>query len=161
MFWVNRFLVSFSKRPSFSLVFVLSLMYLEKSLLLPLISLVRWNSIRAFAFLTCSLAVWTMSLPIPPDYLSLLSPSVVFLFVFEFVQELLVQPCRHLGIFAWLSLFCDASFLSLKDVIQLLISFLGHLLLPMAHWKADLWRVQNLFSWSPRLWACPVPSLLL
>ena len=55
-------------------------------------SLVRFNSIRSLAFLTWSLAAQTISLY---SSLSLLPPSVGFLFVLEFVEELLVHPCNQ------------------------------------------------------------------
>ncbi|KAK4821027.1 hypothetical protein QYF61_012113 [Mycteria americana] len=61
-----------------------------------------------------SLSVTTQAIPCPPNHLSLLPPSVGFLFVFEFVQKLLVHPCRPPGIFARLPLCWDALLLSLE-----------------------------------------------
>lgn len=53
---------TFWRGTTFSLVFLLSLTYLQKVLLLlPLMSLSRFNSIRALPYLTLSLAAWTTS----------------------------------------------------------------------------------------------------
>ena len=52
-----------------------------------------------------------------PAYLSLFLPSVGFLFVLEFIQDLLVHPCRPPDVFAWVSFCWDAWLLSLEEVI--------------------------------------------
>lgn len=50
-------------------------------------------------------------------YQSLLVPSVGFLFLLEFVQELLVHPCRPPGVSAWPFLCWDALLLHLEEVV--------------------------------------------
>uniref|UniRef100_A0A8B9S2F8 Uncharacterized protein n=1 Tax=Apteryx owenii TaxID=8824 RepID=A0A8B9S2F8_APTOW len=57
--FVTRAPTPFSKGPTFSLVFLLLLMYLKKPFLLSLTSLARFNSKRALAFLVASLHTLT------------------------------------------------------------------------------------------------------
>lgn len=68
---VTRSPISFRRGSTFSLVFLLSPRYLQKVVSLPLMSLDKFNSIRAVAFLTWSLTAWTISLFLP-GYLFLL-----------------------------------------------------------------------------------------
>ena len=58
----NQFSCFLQRGPTFSLVFLLSLTYLRKLFLLPLMSLARFNSIRVLALLTSALAALTISL---------------------------------------------------------------------------------------------------
>lgn len=48
---------------------------------------------------------------------TLLTPSVGFLFVFVFIQDFLVHPFRPPGVFSWLSPFWDELIPSLEEVI--------------------------------------------
>lgn len=59
---LTRSPVSFWRGFTFSLVFLLSLMLLQKLFLLLLVPLARFNFIRALAFLTWSLTAWITSL---------------------------------------------------------------------------------------------------
>lgn len=75
---------SFKRGPTFSLVFLLSLRYLQKSFLLPLIFLVWLNSAAASAFLTWISGCLNSVSVFLPGYLSMLPSSVDFLFMFDF-----------------------------------------------------------------------------
>lgn len=70
--------------------------------LFALMSLVSFNSIKTSAYLTLFLAAQTVSLYFS-QAASLLPPSVCFLFVTEFVQELFIHPHRPLDIFCFIS----------------------------------------------------------
>lgn len=48
---------------------------------------------------------------------TLLLPTVGFLFVLDFVQDLLGHPCRPPGVFSWLCLSWDEFIPSLEEVI--------------------------------------------
>lgn len=52
-----------------------------------------------------------------PNYLSLIPPSVYFLFVFKYCQEQLAHPCRLPGISAWLPTHWDGLFFISEEII--------------------------------------------
>lgn len=67
-----------------------------------LISLSRFCSIQALSLLKQHLCSNAVSILLP-DHLSLLPPSVCFLFVFEFTQEILSMSCSW---YFWLTFWC-------------------------------------------------------
>lgn len=75
---VTRFPGTFSFGPTFSLVFLLLCMYLQRPFFLSLTSLPRFNSGQVLSFLTPSLHAQSVSVCIP-GYLYLLLPSRYFL----------------------------------------------------------------------------------
>lgn len=124
-----------------------SFSFLQK---LPWMALTGFISIRALSFLTRALAVWTIS---PSRSPCCITPSVGFLFIFVFVQDLLVHPFRPPSVF-----FLAFSFLGWIDSergggdLWRLTSFIGLLPLgfyPMILYQADLWRGHSLLSWNP------------
>lgn len=113
---VTMSLISFQRGPTFSLVFVLSPVYLQNLFLLPLVSLARFKYLRVLFFLTSSLAAQAISLHFFQTTCPSCHPLQAFVCLFEFAQEHLVHPCRLPGIFAELPLW-DASLLNLKNMI--------------------------------------------
>ena len=94
----------FSSKPTFPLACCLPPMYLHKHFLLPLtsLSLAKFNSSWVFCFLNWISACLGSVLIFLSSYLLLFPPSVGFLFVSKFCQELLVHLCGPSGVFAWL-----------------------------------------------------------
>lgn len=99
---VTRSSISFSRGLMFSLVFLLSLMYLWKLYLLPLMS-------HGFVFPNLVPGCLDNFSVFLSGYLYLLPPVISFLFFcLNFVQTLFVHPFRPPGVFAWLLLCWDA-----------------------------------------------------
>lgn len=96
----------------FSLVFFLSLVYLQKPFLLPLTSVARFNSIWASVFLTSSL--YSSTCVCLTGYLSLFPPSVYIFLVFSFC---FADSYRSPDICACLSLCWNNFLLSLEEIL--------------------------------------------
>lgn len=74
-----------------------------------------------------------------PGYLSLLPPSIGFLYflVFDFVWEFLFHPCMPLCIFAWLTICWDASLLNLEEVPYVKYMYHDVCLYAWCTWKKE------------------------
>lgn len=100
MSYVTRIPVAFSRRPRFSLVFIVPFMYFKKPFLLLLTSLNRIKFLWALALLTAYLHSWIMSL-----YFSKVTCSYFHLRYVNYVWILSRTPCLLMqapDIFAWI-----------------------------------------------------------
>lgn len=145
MYFLTKFHTQIISRPTLSLVFLLLLMYLQKSLI-PFVSLTRFESRWVLAFLS------------PHFNNVLLQPLPCFIFMSEFCQELLIHQEGLLLSFSWLPDGQGGPLLSWRRW-----SSVHNLVFSSVSYHGTLWPYigQSRFSWSPGLESCFLPCPLL
>lgn len=114
---MNGFPDSSTSKTTFSLDFLLLLMYFVELFLVALHTFIRFSSRRSWAFVTPSLQNWTVS-PFLPGCISLYTPLPSLIFMLEVYEEHLAHSCRPPYTFAWYPACQDGPpILSIEEVI--------------------------------------------